>query len=71
MAELAAALAALSGRPGSAVPESPSAAATPKLSPSMAAGWHVPPHLLRQPAIRSAAFAAHEAAREACAHPGD
>lgn len=71
MAELQAALAALSGKSGGI----PDAASTPKpLTPSTLgaqASWHVPPHLLRQPAIRAVAFAAHDASREACSSPDD
>ena len=70
MAELAAALAALSGKAGT-----PASAATPTpLSPGALGAhtsWFVPPHLLRLPAVRTAAFTAHDCSREAVAHPTD
>lgn len=69
MAELAAALAALAGTG----PSSTASAATPKpLSPGALGAhptWFVPPHLLRLPAVRAAAFAAHDSSIEAVNHP--
>ncbi|KAL4436939.1 hypothetical protein ABPG75_004078 [Micractinium tetrahymenae] len=71
MAELAAALAALAGTG----PSSTAAAATPKpLSPAALgahSNWFVPPHLLRLPAVRASAFAAHDCSIEAVNHPQD
>ncbi|KAI7837069.1 hypothetical protein COHA_009068 [Chlorella ohadii] len=74
MSELKAALAALAGRTAGGTPMS-EAATTPKpLTPSALSAhpsWFVPPHLLRLPAVRTAAFAAHDCSRAACANPQD
>lgn len=71
MAELAAALAALAGTG----PASTASATTPKpLSPGALgahSNWFVPPHLLRLPAVRAAAFAAHDCSIEAVNQPQD
>jgi hypothetical protein len=72
MAELAAALAALSGGKAGGSSASPPTTPTP-LSPSALAqpGWFIPPHLLRLPHCRASALTAHECSREAAAHPAD
>jgi hypothetical protein len=69
MAELAAVLAALAGKGGTPT----KAAASPRpLSPSAGRpGWFVPPHLLRLPAVRGAAFTAHDCSREAASNPNE
>ncbi|EFN55727.1 hypothetical protein CHLNCDRAFT_134051 [Chlorella variabilis] len=72
MAELAAALAALSGGKAGGSSASPAPTPTP-ISPTTLAqpGWFIPPHLLRLPHCRASAFTAHECSREAASHPTD
>lgn len=68
--ELAAALQALSGRSGEQ-PVPPTPSPRPAGSPGGGGGWFVPPHLLRLPALREPALAAHDWALQASRNPED
>ena len=70
MAELQAALGVLASGKAIEPIGTPRAASSPAAAPGRE-GWFVPPHLLRLPAVRTWAFTAHDASREAAAHPED